>query len=155
MKKILLLLLITNGLVIGIFGQAVGINTDGSLPDASSILDIKSTGKGLLIPRMTTAQRTAITSPASGLMVFDTNSKSFWYYDGTTWINNSTGWSLNGNAVVDTSRFIGTLTSFPLLFRVNNEPSGQIGYVTGNTTFGYRTLSHNKSGFNNVAFGSS
>jgi hypothetical protein len=57
--------------------QSVGINTDGSTPNPSALLDVKSTDKGLLIPRMSTAQRTAITSPATGLMVFDTNTGSF------------------------------------------------------------------------------
>ena len=51
----------------------IGINTDGSSPDNSAILDAKSTSKGVLIPRMTFDQRNAITSPADGLMVFCTN----------------------------------------------------------------------------------
>jgi len=63
----------------------VGINTDNSAPDASAILDIKSTTKGMLVPRMTTGQRTAISSPATGLLVFDTEIGSFWFYNGTTW----------------------------------------------------------------------
>lgn len=52
--------------------QNVGINSDGSLPDNSAMLDIKSTDKGLLIPRMTQAVREAIATPAMGLMVFQT-----------------------------------------------------------------------------------
>ncbi|VXB17731.1 conserved hypothetical protein [Flavobacterium sp. 9AF] len=65
----------------------VGINT--TTPDASSMLDITSTTKGLLIPRMTTAQKTAIVSPANGLIVFDTNLKEYSYYDLTalSWVN--------------------------------------------------------------------
>ena len=63
----------------------VAINQDNSNPDASAILDVKSTDKGILIPRMTTAQRTAISSPAKGLLVFDNNLNSFYYYDGTNW----------------------------------------------------------------------
>ena len=63
----------------------VGINTDNSAPDVSAILDIKSTTKGMLAPRMTTAQRTAISSPATGLLVFDIDIASFWFYDGTAW----------------------------------------------------------------------
>jgi hypothetical protein len=51
----------------------VGINTDNSTPDPSSILDMKSTEKGLLIPRMTRTQRNTINSPAEGLMVYCTN----------------------------------------------------------------------------------
>lgn len=62
-------------------------------PNGSSMLDITSTSKGLLAPRMTTAQRTAITTPANSLLVYDTDLKSFYYYDTTTtaWVKiNST-----------------------------------------------------------------
>ncbi len=51
----------------------VAVNTDGTLPDNSAMLDVKSTSQGLLIPRMTLAQRNAIASPATGLMVFQTD----------------------------------------------------------------------------------
>ncbi|RLD87319.1 MAG: hypothetical protein DRJ09_10510 [Bacteroidetes bacterium] len=57
----------------------VAVNTDGSQPDGSAMLDIKSSTKGLLIPRMTTTQRNAITSPAQGLMVYDTEDSTFYY----------------------------------------------------------------------------
>jgi hypothetical protein len=50
----------------------VAINTDGAAPDNSAILDVKSTTKGALLPRMTLAQISAITSPADGLQVFCT-----------------------------------------------------------------------------------
>jgi len=63
----------------------VAINTSGASPDGSAMLDITSTDKGLLIPRMTTSQRTGISSPATGLMVYDTDENSFWYYDGGSW----------------------------------------------------------------------
>ncbi len=64
----------------------VGINTDGSQPDASAMLDIKSTDKGILIPRMTQLERMQISNPAEGLMVYQTDGiKGFYYYDGTLW----------------------------------------------------------------------
>ena len=63
----------------------VGINTDNGDPDASAMLDIKSTDKGVLIPRLTTAQRMAIPLPAKGLMVYDSTAHAFWYYNGTNW----------------------------------------------------------------------
>lgn len=64
----------------------IGIGTVS--PNASSILDITSTNKGMLTPRMTTALRNAITTPADGLMVYDTDLKLFYYYStGTaTWL---------------------------------------------------------------------
>lgn len=69
----------------------VGIGTVS--PDASSMLDITSTDKGLLIPRMTTAQRGAIANPAAGLMVFDNETNSFWYFN-TVWTEISPNQSL-------------------------------------------------------------
>src|SRR4030095_3023267 len=60
--------------------QSVAVNTTGTQADASAMLDIASTSKGFLAPRMTTTQRTGIVSPANGLMVFDTDTKSYWYY---------------------------------------------------------------------------
>lgn len=63
----------------------VAINMDGSLPHSSAMLDLKSVMGGVLIPRMTTAERTGIASPATGLLVFDTNTNTFWYYNGTQW----------------------------------------------------------------------
>jgi len=63
----------------------VGVGT--TTPDASSALDITSTTKGLLIPRMTNAQRKAISNPAAGLQVFvtDFDGGRFMFYDGTEW----------------------------------------------------------------------
>src|SRR5437899_1898746 len=65
----------------------VAINTDASLPAASAMLDVKSTTKGMLVPRVTTAQRTAFVSPADGLWVYDTDTKTFWYFtSGVGWL---------------------------------------------------------------------
>jgi len=63
----------------------VGVGT--TTPDASSALDITSTTKGLLMPRMTNAQRQAISNPAAGLQVFVTDFEGgrFMFYDGTEW----------------------------------------------------------------------
>lgn len=63
----------------------IGIGTP--TPDPSSMLDITSITKGLLMPRLTTGQRTAIVSPATGLQVYDTTTNSFWYFNGTIWVN--------------------------------------------------------------------
>ena len=66
-----------------IFGQGVGISEVRSHPDPSSILELRSTVRGFLAPRMTTAERNTLggTSPATGLLVYDTQTKSFWYWD--------------------------------------------------------------------------
>ena len=66
----------------------VAINTDGSTPDASAMLHIKSDTSGLLIPRMIQTQREAISNPATGLLVFQTDGSSGFYYNAGTpaWI---------------------------------------------------------------------
>lgn len=86
----------------GLFAQGIGINDDNSAPDPSAALDIKSTVKGMLIPRMTTVQRAAIGTPATSLLVFDTDLNSFWFYDGAAWaaLNNATD-ELNSNLVLN------------------------------------------------------
>jgi hypothetical protein len=65
----------------------IAVNTDGSMPDPSSMLDVKSTSKGMLFPRMTTSQRDQISSPATGLLIFNTSSQSFDYYTGSGWLS--------------------------------------------------------------------
>ena len=63
----------------------VGIGT--TTPNASALLDLVSTNKGFLAPRMTEAQKNAIASPATGLIVFQTNgTPGFYYFDGTGWL---------------------------------------------------------------------
>src|SRR6187402_630757 len=64
--------------------QSVAVNTTGNSADASAMLDVASSSKGFLAPRMTTVQRTGIFSPANGLLVFDTDTETYWYYS-TTW----------------------------------------------------------------------
>ncbi len=79
MKKIYLCVLSLIGFA-SLHAQ-VGINT--STPNSSAALDIVSTSQGILIPRMTTAQKTAIANPASGLMVYDTTLKCISQNSGT------------------------------------------------------------------------
>ena len=63
----------------------ISFNTDHSLPDPSALLDIKSNSKGLLIPRMSSAQRKTIVTPAAGLLVFDLDKSTIYMYDGDNW----------------------------------------------------------------------
>ena len=67
------------------FAQGVGINDYNAPPDSSAMLDVASTTKGVLIPRMSSTERTNISSPATGLLVFDQTTASFWYYNGSQW----------------------------------------------------------------------
>lgn len=80
----------------------VGIGTVS--PDPSSMLDINSNEAGLLIPRMTQSDRDSIASPATGLLIFQTdNISGFYYYNGATWVPFSGGadsdWIISGNDI--------------------------------------------------------
>ena len=85
-----------------LLAQGVGISSTAITPDTNSILELRSTVKGFLAPRMTTAQRTALgsQSPSAGMLVYDTNTRSFWYWDNNVW---------NGIAA---GSGVGTVTSF-------------------------------------------
>lgn len=68
------------------FSQSVSINNTGAAADSTSMLDVSSTAKGLLIPRMTAQQRTAIAGPATGLLVYQTDGDpGFYYFNGAGW----------------------------------------------------------------------
>jgi len=157
----------------------IGIQTN--TPDPSSALDIVSTTKGLLIPRVTLTNSLAnpspVTAPATGLMVFNSGANQpvgFYYWNGSAWVpvtgaatNNS--WLLLGNAgTVDGTNFVGTTDNVPLNFKVNSQKAGRIsqagmtflGYQAGNantstnsTGFGYQALNANIGGANNTAVG--
>lgn len=64
----------------------VGINSDGTAAHSSAMLDVKSGSKGFLPPRMTTAQRNSIVSPAAGLVIFNTDCVDLQYYNGGAWV---------------------------------------------------------------------
>jgi hypothetical protein len=79
---------ILNGVSVRLCGGSVSVNAtnNGAAPDASALFDVQSTVKGFLPPRMTTTQKNAIASPATGLMVYDTTLNLISVYNGTTWI---------------------------------------------------------------------
>lgn len=77
--------------------RQVGMGLTANAPDASAALDITSITRGLLIPRMTTTQRNAISAPATGLEIFNTTTGQFEYYNGSAWV--AIGSSLSLGAV--------------------------------------------------------
>ncbi len=96
-------------ITLAIFAQKssnVAINTDGSLPDKSAMLDVKSTNMGMLFPRMTETQRNSLSSPATGLLIYNTTSNLFNYYSGGSWckiegtvVSSTTGSTAPGGGV--------------------------------------------------------
>lgn len=102
MKKLALLISVF-AIVFSVIGQNIAITDDnGYTVDPSAMLDVKATDKGVLIPRVTSAQRTAISTPANGLLVFDINDTAFYFFNGTGWISlSNTGdiWTKSGNDI--------------------------------------------------------
>ena len=92
MKKIILFSVIS--MIAGSLSFAqVSINSDNSVPHPSAGLDVKFTNKGFLPPRLNTAQRNAIASPATGLVIYNTEANRLEYYGGV-----SLGWLPNGGS---------------------------------------------------------
>jgi hypothetical protein len=108
MKKTLLLrvALISLSLFLtkGLSAQNVGINDDNSTPDPNAMLDVKSTSKGVLFPRMTTAQRNVLGSanPTEGMLVFDTNVEGYFFFVNGGWVQLASGSSGGGSVPVGT-----------------------------------------------------
>jgi len=138
----------------------VAINSSNATADNSALLDISSDNKGVLIPRMTVTERNAIASPATGLIIYQTNSDPGFYYNaGTTttpqWtkVGGTDYWGISGNAgTVAGTNFIGTTDNVPIYFKVNNTNSGSIVPALFNTSFGYNALPNPSQG-SNTAFG--
>lgn len=160
MKKIITLALsLACGAALAQKSDNVGIGT--TKPDPSAILDLNSTNKGLLLPRMSQDQRNAISNPAMGLMIFQTDQNVGTYvYDGTIWqpaarVGSTAtvgAWDLQGSNI-DATDFIGSKNNFSLKFKVNNQTAGLIDHIVGNTSIGHLTLTGLTSGQYNSAFG--
>jgi hypothetical protein len=151
-----------------VFAQ-VGIGT--STPNASSILELQASDKGLLLPRVALTDvnlAAPLSTHVQGMVVYNTtatiaghvgNAEGIWRNDGTKWLKgsgvgtSSTGsdWSLTGNAGTTVgTNFIGTTDAQDLMFKVDNTPSGRINIDKENTSLGYGS---NNSGGGNTAIG--
>jgi len=118
-----------------------GINTIN--PDPSSILEVFSGNAGVLFPRMTETERVAIGTPATGLLVYQTdNSDGFWFFDGTAWqmLGSGSGWELEGNAGTDpTINSLGTTDAEDFVVRADDNEAIRISGTTGNIGVGTTT----------------
>lgn len=132
--------------------QNIGINTTGIAPNINALLDVNNEGvrRGVLLPRLSTADRTGmggLSLAEDGLTVYDTTTKSYWYWDGTQWVEMAagagSGWGLFGNAGTDDAvNFLGTTNPEPLMIRtggverVRITTNGQIETLnTGESVF--------------------
>lgn len=131
----------------GAYPQGVAINTDGSTANTSAILDVSSTSKGLLIPRMTQSQRNAISEPVAGLLIYQTdNTPGFYQYDGSGWGAIASGLlsinDLSDGRISDNSIFLGANSG------INDD-----GTDNQNAGIGINTLNANTTGSLNMAIG--
>lgn len=160
MKKSILLLAALNAILfpLFLFSQNIGIGTIN--PNSSAQIDISSTNRGLLIPRMTSSAVTSIANPAKGLMVYDSVKNQLMVNMGTpvapnwqTIVANS-GWNLTGNSGLNpANQFIGNTDNQPLRFRVNNIQAGELHPIRGNVFMGLRAGQSDATGYSNIAFG--
>ncbi len=119
MKKLLVLFFCIIPIIL--WSQNIAITDDENYSaDTSAILDIKSTTKGVLVPRLNSTQRQNIFDPATGLLVFDADDTCFYYFTGKQWLNLSAGnasniWSRNENSayLTDTLFKFGVGTAYP------------------------------------------
>jgi hypothetical protein len=157
-----------------VFSQSIAVGID--TPDPAAIMELESTNKGILIPRLTTAQRDLISGLGvlqEGLMIYNSSTDAFNFWNGTAWLPISTStsgnWALTGNTgTVDGTNFIGTTDNIPFTVRVFNQKAARInstgqtffGYQAGNvntattnTGIGFQTLFSNTGGGDNVGVG--
>ena len=147
-------------------GVAISISSSAT-PDASAILDVQSTTQGLLIPTMTKTQRDAISSPATGLMIYQTDNTAGFYHNAGT--PASPSWIANGSTTAigidDLTDAVAGNSNVFLGLNAGGSSTGAYNVATGldamqlntsghnNVAYGYFSLSENIEGSDNVASG--
>ncbi len=120
----------------------VAINTTGIEAPQSAMLSVSHGSKGFLPPRMTQSQRDAISSPATGLLIYQTDGTGgYYYYDGTAWKTFSPmGWSLTGNSgTIDGTDFVGNTSNVYFNLRIDSIRAGRIDQARKCTWLGYKS----------------
>jgi len=166
MKKTILATLLMIALAITTTSNAqVGIGVSTANINPSAQLDVSSTTKGFLPPRMTTTQRDAISTPATGLVIFNTTTNSLEYRSSTGWVQLTTGGVpyTGATGAVDLGNY--NLTVNGITVGLGGATAGTntaIGYLAQsaanggqghNTAIGAYSLQANAGGYNNTAVG--
>jgi hypothetical protein len=149
-----------------VYTQGVIISSDEmATPDPSAMLDVQSSGKGFLPPRMTTVERNNIVTPAEGLVVYDTNEDALFLFNGTEWeplvSGSGSRWDADGDNIYRNTGNVGIGSTNPLRTLTiggdttvalmigfdgffNNQNSGMlaftedVGYLSGTCGFEFR-----------------
>lgn len=155
--------------------QNVGINETGAAPAVSAILDVAAANKGLLMPRL--ANHATIPAPATGLIVFNTTTNTFWYFNGTIWVEIRPGaaelvdldgdtrvtveWNPDEDIIrffaasaVDQMRFNGKTLHFTSNNTFIGNSAGNPNTGAQNTFLGYQTGMNSTTGSHNTLLGS-
>jgi hypothetical protein len=130
-----------------VFSQGVVVSAnEAASPDPSAMLDVQSTEKGFLPPRMTTTERNNIVSPANGLVVYDTDEESLFLFNGTAWeplvAGSGSRWEADGDDIYRNAGNVGIGTDTPsAIIHTRGIATGQgnvlfEGQVKFNTTLG-------------------
>ncbi len=166
MKYIYCLALIVVANITIVNAQNVGVNSTGATPAPSAMLDVVSTNRGALMPRVALTSTTdvvTIASPATSLLVYNTATAStgatavapgYYYFDGAKWTSfggsGGKDWSLLGNSgTAAGTNFIGTTDAQDLVFKTNGAENMRILNSNGNVGVGTNTPQEKF----NVAFG--
>lgn len=144
--------------------QNVGIGT--TTPNSSAVLDISSTNKGVLIPRVALTSTTAASPLAAlvdGMMVYNTATAGtfpnnvvpgFYFCSGGKWQKVDSGWSTTGNAGTNAAtHFIGTTDDQDVVFKRNNARAGLINNSRGSVSLGVLSLNPSATGYGNTVIG--
>ena len=118
--------------------QGVAVNATGAAADTSAMLDVSSTTKGILVPRMTASQRLAIPLPATGLLVYQTDGSAGYYsYTGSAWQPLGFGTTGTANYI---PVFTGTNSVGNSIIYQNPAAGNRIGINYGTTNHGLMAL---------------
>ncbi|MFM1914176.1 MAG: hypothetical protein RIR51_2029 [Bacteroidota bacterium] len=135
-------------------------NSNGQV-NGSAALEVESSDKGLLLPRLTTTQRNAIQSPSVGLVVYDITTNQFMYYNGSSWVSSSSGGGGTGvpytGATANVDLGTNSIKADSLTSTKDIIVNGlRIGRGSGNginQAFGQLALNENTNGYANMANG--
>jgi hypothetical protein len=133
-----------------------GVVAGADLPHASAIADFSSTSKGFLIPRLSTTQINAISSPATGLIVFNTDRNTLEWYIGSAWVSTGVWYNSSNQSFTSVGSGAGGTGTTSLVNKSIANGGGALAVLTSgryNIATGFNALASLDNGGSNVANG--